>query len=95
MRLLLFYDNIFVGDFRLLTFFLYTHSPHLDWIDGNDNMEHDYESGFKGGNRFATILMYMTDLDESEGGETVFAEAWPSDLAEEDRVDLPTVRCLS
>ena len=38
--------------------------PHLDWIDGNDDLEHDNESGYVGGNRFATILLYMTDLGE-------------------------------
>jgi hypothetical protein len=42
----------------------------MDWIDGNDQLEHDYESGEVGGNRFATILLYMTDLGESDGGET-------------------------
>jgi hypothetical protein len=26
--------------------------PHMDWIDGNDQLEHDYESGKKGGNRY-------------------------------------------
>jgi hypothetical protein len=26
--------------------------PHLDWIDGNDQLAHDYESGLKGGNRY-------------------------------------------
>ena len=30
----------------------------------------------------------MSDLGEHDGGETVFAEAWPPDQAEEDRVAL-------
>lgn len=34
---------------------------------------YDYRSGGRGGNRFATILMYMSDIDE--GGETVFSRA--------------------
>ena len=39
-----------------------------------------------GSNRFATILLYMTDLEEGDGGETVFAHGWPANQAEEDRV---------
>jgi len=34
----------------------------------------------------------MTDLNEDDGGETVFTEAWPTGQAEEDHVDLKTVR---
>ena len=33
----------------------------------------------------------MTDLEETDGGETVFTEAWPTGQAEEDHVDIPTV----
>ena len=29
-----------------------------------------------GGNRFATILLYMTDIPENAGGQTVFSEAY-------------------
>jgi hypothetical protein len=43
------------------------------------------------GSRFATILLYFTDLGENDGGETVFTEAWPVGQAEEDHVDLDTV----
>ena len=34
----------------------------------------------------------MSDLGENDGGETVFAEAWPPNQLEEDRVDLKSVR---
>ncbi len=44
------------------------------------------DSGHLGSNRFATILLYMTDLNEGDGGETVFTEGWPAGQAEEDRV---------
>ena len=44
------------------------------------------DSAHMGSNRFATILLYMTDLEEGDGGETVFAHGWPANQAEEDRV---------
>lgn len=64
---------------------------HMDWIDGDDSLEHDYESAAKGGNRFATILLYMSDLGEMDGGETVFTEAWPANVAQEDRINTDMV----
>jgi len=51
------------------------YTAHLDWIDDDGQQEHNYDSAGKGGNRFATILLYMTDLREGEGGETVFVKA--------------------
>lgn len=51
---------------------------------------HDYDSARKGGNRFATILLYMSDLREGNGGETVFSEAWPADIPESERANLPS-----
>ena len=60
---------------------------HSDWIDGSDKVEHDHNAAGVGGNRFATILLYMSDLGPGEGGETVFTEAWPVGQAEEDRID--------
>jgi hypothetical protein len=50
-------------------------------------LEHDYLSGGTGGNRFATILLYMTDIGPEAGGETVFPKGWPPNLAPEDRLD--------
>jgi prolyl 4-hydroxylase len=55
--------------------------PHLDWMDAIPG-EHDWHSWGKGTNRFATIFMYLSDVEE--GGETVFTEAWPT----EERVSL-------
>jgi hypothetical protein len=68
---------------------------HSDWIEGNDQVEHDHESAFKGGNRFATILLYMSDLGPGDGGETVFTEAWPVGQAEEDKIDTNKVKSQS
>ena len=65
--------------------------PHMDWIDDPSGvLPHDYDSGGMGGNRFSTILMYMTDLEPGAGGETVFTEAWPIGLPEDQRMDLNT-----
>lgn len=64
------------------------YNSHLDWIeDTTGQLEHDYESGGTGGNRFATILLYMSDLGPEDGGETVFPKGWPPNVAPEDRLD--------
>lgn len=62
--------------------------PHMDWIDDLGHREpHDYFSEKVGTNRFATILLYMSDLEgENPGGETVFTKGWPTDVAETDRI---------
>lgn len=74
-----------------LSLLLSTTVPHLDYLDIDTSLEHDYDSAGKGGNRFATILLYMTDLEEKDGGETVFTHAWPTGQAEVDNVDVSTV----
>lgn len=50
------------------------YTSHLDWMDPSKDSDHDYDASGVGGNRFATILLYMSDLaiDEDAGGETVF-----------------------
>lgn len=60
--------------------------PHLDWIDspGSSN-SHDFLSAGVGTNRFATVLLYMTNLEDGDGGETVFKHGWPMGLAAEER----------
>ena len=63
--------------------------PHLDWIDDyGKKEEHNFDSAGLGSNRFATILLYMSDLESGDGGETVFTSGWPVGQAEEDRVQL-------
>merc|ERR1712176_669777 len=63
------------------------YNSHLDWIeDTTGQLKHDYESGGTGGNRFATILLYMTDLGENDGGETVFPHGIPFNIPEEERL---------
>lgn len=43
---------------------------------------YDYDSSGRGGNRFATILLYMSDLGDEDGGETVFSKAPPAGSTE-------------
>jgi len=63
------------------------YNSHLDWIeDPSGQLKHDYESAGTGGNRFATILLYMTDLGENDGGETVFPHGTPHHIPEEERI---------
>jgi prolyl 4-hydroxylase len=50
---------------------------------------HNFNSAGVGADRFATILLYMTEHGERGGGETVFTEAWPTELAPGKRVELP------
>eukprot|EP00547_Thalassionema_nitzschioides_P008707 CAMPEP_0194222620 /NCGR_PEP_ID=MMETSP0156-20130528/33395_1 /TAXON_ID=33649 /ORGANISM="Thalassionema nitzschioides, Strain L26-B" /LENGTH=312 /DNA_ID=CAMNT_0038953489 /DNA_START=77 /DNA_END=1012 /DNA_ORIENTATION=+ len=63
------------------------YTPHMDFIqDRSARHPHNYDSAGVGGNRFATILMYMSDVEEGAGGETVFTEAWPAGQPENERV---------
>ncbi|KAL3940309.1 MAG: hypothetical protein SGBAC_005136 [Bacillariaceae sp.] len=66
------------------------YNSHLDWIADSDQMAHDYQSAGVGGNRFATILMYMSDMGPEDGGETVFPHGWPADVPEKERLDKKT-----
>jgi len=53
------------------------YTPHMDYLPTNSKSSFDYRSHRKGGNRYATVLLYMTDIPEGGGGETVFAKVWP------------------
>jgi hypothetical protein len=78
------------GGLQMLRYNLTTaYAPHWDWISAQPNHPHDFDSEHKGGNRFATILLYLNDLPANGGGETVFTEAWPLNgikLANQDAV---------
>ena len=43
--------------------------PHYDYIRTKTN-DFNLDSAGVGGNRFATVLLYMTDIPEKAGGET-------------------------
>ncbi|KAG7357547.1 2(OG)-Fe(II) oxygenase superfamily protein [Nitzschia inconspicua] len=64
---------------------------HDDYLtDPGKKDTFDYESSKKGGNRYATVLLYMTDLPDGAGGETVFSETWPNDVLPHHRTHLKT-----
>lgn len=82
------YEESFTDGLQVLRYNKTTaYVPHLDWIDDYNKLnEHDFDSEHLGTNRFATILLYMTDLNEGDGGETVFSKGWPPDLPVEERM---------
>ena len=85
------YSDEMADGLQILRYNLTTaYVPHMDYLEDRGGTEvYDYDSAGKGGNRFATILLYFTDLpDDGAGGETVFPNAWPHDLPEQDRVPL-------
>jgi hypothetical protein len=56
------YIESFSDGLQILRYNLTTaYVPHMDYIDtGGAILEHDYDSSTVGGNRFATILLYMS-----------------------------------
>jgi prolyl 4-hydroxylase len=65
------------------------YAPHVDYLhDPDGNQLFDYDSAKKGGNRFATILLYMNELGDQDGGETVFSEAWPQAFSEDAKITI-------
>ena len=64
------YNESWSDGLQLLRYNLTTaYSPHYDYMGAIDG-DHDYNSAGEGSNRFATILLYLSDVDD--GGETVF-----------------------
>lgn len=65
------------------------YTPHADYLTPSRDENHNYKTNGVGTNRFATILLYMSDLGENDGGETVFTEAWPLGTPEEEKLSKP------
>eukprot|EP00542_Grammatophora_oceanica_P004244 CAMPEP_0194069930 /NCGR_PEP_ID=MMETSP0009_2-20130614/87904_1 /TAXON_ID=210454 /ORGANISM="Grammatophora oceanica, Strain CCMP 410" /LENGTH=575 /DNA_ID=CAMNT_0038723157 /DNA_START=19 /DNA_END=1746 /DNA_ORIENTATION=- len=69
-----------------------SYTTHMDYMDDKAKGDvYDYDSAHKGGNRYATILLYMTDMGEKDGGETVFEKALPLGVAEGEGQDIRSV----
>ena len=60
------------------------YTPHPDYLSEQGTENYDYDSAGKGGNRFATILLYMTDLEDEDGGSTVFMHGFPPGTQKKD-----------
>jgi len=48
------------------------YAPHLDFLTDSSASPHNFDSSGVGGNRFATVLLYLSDV--TLGGETVFTQ---------------------
>lgn len=84
------YDESMADGLQILRYNLTTaYTSHLDYLEDRAGTEsYDYDSAGKGGNRFATILLYFTDLGERDGGETVFSKVWPPGVPTEERLEM-------
>lgn len=68
------YDESMVDGIQVLRYKLkQAYIPHMDAFDVNQSPDHNWNPAKGGTNRFATLLLYLSDVDE--GGQTVFKYA--------------------
>jgi prolyl 4-hydroxylase len=62
------------------------YTTHDDYLDNSARENYDYDTAGVGGNRFATVLMYLSTPEL--GGETMFKNQYPIGTLEQDRIPL-------
>ena len=75
------YDETLADGLQILRYNQTTaYIDHLDWIEPMLGSDHNWDStSDEGTNRYATILLYLTDV--TDGGETLFSKAHPASIA--------------
>ena len=61
----------------------------MDYLETNLGKDHDYDSTREGTNRFATILLYLDEVED--GGETTFVFVDPDGTPREEDDPSPEV----
>mmetsp|Transcript_14450 Transcript_14450/g.19826 ORF Transcript_14450/g.19826 Transcript_14450/m.19826 type:complete len:637 (+) Transcript_14450:1-1911(+) len=89
------FDESFSDGLQVLRYNLSTaYDTHMDWIGthsvGTEATDHDYDSAGEGTNRYATIILYLSDVEA--GGETVFPDREPLPAAVEE-LPVPQTLC--